>query len=551
MRRGSALAVVLVLVVSCALLVPTTAGAAPPAGFVRSNGVHATAMDGAEFVGGLYDNFWFSGWSIATGTEYPRTFETNDPLMPLYSGIGPGRRDEDFVRFSAVAGHTYEIMADATGPDATVTNPVLWLYNDPAVDPGGEVWAACDDRRLAPPGDINPTIIYTALETKTTYVSVEDYWESAFNGSGNPTGLPYSLLVVDRGIVAAPNMHRPTAPDRYELAAQLAKESLGGSYAGVRHVIIASGLDRAAADPLASAGLAGVYNAPLLLARGDWPSRLPGPTVVAIQQMQAANPGVHLAFHIVGGPASVPDSLKTQIRRYAPGAAIDRLGGADRYQVAANVAARMRSVVGPGYMRSCIVVNGRDASAFWDAMMAGPIAFGQKFPILLTTKNSIPAATAAAAAHYDVKFCIGMGGELYNNVVTSFGPGGQRIGWVGAPSDRQILSRIVAETAEERGWLGSLGAVRQIAVTNKLADALAGGVFMGFKNGPLLFSYDSTQVRNPTWPESDRHIGAFNYIEEFCRIRRMDADDIWLLGGTASVSPDIEHAVGEYFGVTP
>ena len=47
------------------------------------------------------------------------------------------------------------------------------------------------------------------------------------------------------------------------------------SFQGIHHVIIASGRDQAAADPLAASGLAGVYDAPLLLVRGDWPSTLP------------------------------------------------------------------------------------------------------------------------------------------------------------------------------------------------------------------------------------------------------------------------------------
>ena len=95
--------------------------------------------------------------------------------------------------------------------------------------------------------------------------------------------------------------------DRYTTAVKTAHLGFDpdndGSWPGVTHVIIASGEDRALADPLASAGLVWAYDAPLFLINSDF---VPAKVNQAINQIAAANGPV--TVHVVGGTFSVPNA---------------------------------------------------------------------------------------------------------------------------------------------------------------------------------------------------------------------------------------------------
>ena len=95
---------------------------------------------------------------------------------------------------------------------------------------------------------------------------------------------------------------RMPGADRYKVARNMAIEAFPG-LAGTRHVIIACGSDRAMADPLSASGLAGVYNAPVLLVQNDRRVVVPAATLQTLSAMKSANGP--LAIHIVGGPTSV------------------------------------------------------------------------------------------------------------------------------------------------------------------------------------------------------------------------------------------------------
>ena len=80
--------------------------------------------------------------------------------------------------------------------------------------------------------------------------------------------------------------------DRFTTAVEIAREGWGGTsgsdWSGVKHVVLASGDDRAAADPLAAAGLCGVYDAPLFLVSSSF---VPSRVKAAIDQIADDNPG--------------------------------------------------------------------------------------------------------------------------------------------------------------------------------------------------------------------------------------------------------------------
>ena len=214
----------------------------------------------------------------------------------------------------------------------------------------------------------------------------------------------------------------------------------------------------------------------------------------------------------------------------APGATVDRLGGLDRYQVATNVAARMRSVLGPAnYPKVAFVVNGRDAAYFWDAMIASPAAYNMHWPILLTTRTTVPATTKTAKGCYSTFNAIGQKASLDPVVSTYFGAHRIDDGYVGG-YDRQRLARYAAEEMTNAGWVGISQGPGEVIVTNRLADSLVGGTFAGFRGGVVLFTYNNASLeKDPARP----------YTSEYINTRVFQTTAGWVLGGTSSVEAPI------------
>lgn len=486
--------------------------------------------------------------SETTVTWTPHSFESTDPALPvsLFGGIPI---DEDWHSFPAGGYHVYEIVAEPTSvvPGA---DPVLEVYDSQAQAVSRTYFRRANDAGMpGPMADKRAVAFFRAQTAGTRYYRVVDANQSGMQLVVLPGGLllwsvkpvTYRTAVIDLGDGYDRGMYRPDAPDRYTLAASLARYGFPGNNISLaRHVIIACGADAAAADSLVAAGLAGVYNAPILLI-DKTKAYLPAATKSMIQEMDAKNGATKMAFHIVGGPASVPDGLKLQLTKAAPGATVDRLGGADRYAVAANVAARMRSVLGASYPKSAIIVNGHDAAYFWDAMIASPVAFRMKWPILLTTRSGVPAVTEAAKSKYTDYVAIGESASLATAVSSHFSAARVDDGNTG-PYDRQRLARYAAEFMTNQGWVGDQQGPNEVIVTNKLADSLVGGTFAGFRNGVVLFTYDSANLdKDPAWP----------ITAEYINVNVLKTGHGWLLGGTASVTQPVNARLWDLLCVDP
>jgi len=202
------------------------------------------------------------------------------------------------------------------------------------------------------------------------------------------TGPAYTVRLADR--------------TRFSTAVAIARDGFPG-WAGVKHVVIASGDDRAAADPLAASGLCWAYDAPMLLVSA---ARTPDEVKVAVKEIVQANGPVTL--HVVGGPISVPDARLNEIRAYVGAASVgvDRLlATGSRYDMAAAIARRMRYVADADPAKfmplAALFANGADSTKFFDALALSPISASTGAPILLVTATSIPPATKAYVTEFD------------------------------------------------------------------------------------------------------------------------------------------------------
>ena len=195
--------------------------------------------------------------------------------------------------------------------------------------------------------------------------------------AGRPDLTPSGLTVaytepVPPEVGTAIQVTRIGGPDRYAVAAHISAASFAP---GVAVAYLAVGTKFP--DALSAGPAAARAGGPVLLTETN---RLP-PAIAAELTRLAPQRIV-----VVGGPASVSDGVLAALQAYTPGS-VTRIGGADRYVVAAGISA---ANFAPG--DSLYLAAGGN---FPDALSGGPAAGVNQRPMLLTTTGSLPASIAA------------------------------------------------------------------------------------------------------------------------------------------------------------
>ncbi|MDP2181610.1 MAG: cell wall-binding repeat-containing protein [Actinomycetota bacterium] len=319
---------------------------------------------------------------------------------------------------------------------------------------------------------------------------------------------------------------RLSGPDRYTTAVRIARYAFDPdgdkSWPGVEHVIIASGEDRAAADPLAASGLCWAYDAPLFLVSRSSTSAQVKDAIVEIVKARGS-----VEIHVVGGTASVPDArianIKAAAGPYGLVTAERLLSGGNRYDLARAIAVRMKQVAaltGRSLPGTVLIANGADPAKFFDALALSPIATDMGAPILLVAKDSVPAATTAALKTLaPTRVIVGGGPATVSAAVkTAVGATGPDDRWYGAT--RYSTASTIASKAISAGWL-SPGVVGLAA---KLPDGMTGGAMAGHLGGVLLLT-----PKSPLAAESAAVLTS----------HRLGVEQCLLLGGPASIAETV------------
>lgn len=296
---------------------------------------------------------------------------------------------------------------------------------------------------------------------------------------GNADELPVGYqtgIVANAALMAKPG--RLYGSDRFATASAIAGNRFPG-WAGVTNVVVASGDDAAAADPLTAASLCWAYDAPMLLT-----GKRDANAASALASIKAINTknGGTTKVYVVGGPNSVPEARIAEFAAVVGAANVERLPYGDRYETARQVALRARKVAedaGKTLPNFAIIANGADAEKFGDALSASAISGSKGAPILLVTKNGLPPATASALASLTPSAVYVAGGpaSVDNAVYGAVTASGRMWGL-----NRYSTSVAIAQKAYDMAWLDA----HKIGVAAKIPDALTGGVDMGASNGPLL-----------------------------------------------------------------
>lgn len=308
----------------------------------------------------------------------------------------------------------------------------------------------------------------------------------------------------------AVSSRRLSGGDRYATAVRI---SQSGFRNGADVLVVASG--ETFPDALSASGLAGAYDAPLLLVR-----RTTLPDVVRGEIDRLAPSRVF----VVGGPGAVAEGVVSAIAARPSVKEVTRVYGLDRYETSAEVARRIASRLGPDFDGVVYVARG---DLFPDALAASPLAWRGRRPVLLTRPGALPDSVRGALSDLVPDEAVVLGGTgavsaaVYGDVASLCGSARRIDG-----ADRYETAAKVARDGIDTGVVGP--AFVALATGANFPDALAGGALAGAEAGVLVLSPPA--ALSP-------HAAAFLVDEkeavEACR----------LLGGTGALTDAVRFAV--------
>ena len=309
-----------------------------------------------------------------------------------------------------------------------------------------------------------------------------------------------------------------------------AQSVANAGFTNAETVLLASG--RAFADALAGAYYAGTLPGPILLTeRGA----LPAETKSAIAALHTKN------VVILGGNLAVSDGVANELQQTDSTASgggkltVRRIAGGDRYDTARAVAteAGADAVGTSDGKKTAFLTNGL---GFADALAAGPLAVGLKFPILLTDPSTPSSAAKQAFGALGVRRIIILGGPtaVSEGVAASLRQDGYEVLRIGGGS-RQDTAALLADTYTA----GLQCRFEHVAIArgDDFPDALAGGPRAGLRPEPILLT-----INNQT-------LGS--QAQNWLATHRESIDSIEAFGGTGAVTDQVlEEARQAAFGNT-
>lgn len=285
------------------------------------------------------------------------------------------------------------------------------------------------------------------------------------------------LLVATAGPAAAgPDVGRLAGADRHATAVAVSQFSHPNG-APVAVVTTGAGF----ADALAGGPAASVLGGPVLLVGRD---RVPS---IVLDELRRLQPQRVL---VLGGPAVVSDAATSALQ--AAGFTVERVAGSGRYETAARIASRVFS---PG-VDAVYVATG---ASYPDALAGAAAAGAAQSPVLLVTKDSLPAATATELRRLQPRRIVVLGGPA------AVSAGVESALRLHAADVTRIAGadRYATAAAVSRAYPGTRSRIF-LATGQGFADALTGGPAAAAANAPVML-VPPTCIPAPVVDEMARH----------------------------------------------
>lgn len=314
-----------------------------------------------------------------------------------------------------------------------------------------------------------------------------------------------------------PEARRVAGPTRVHTAV-----ALSGQRSAARTVVVAPAAEHA--NALVAAPLAGLLDAPILLTAA---SRLEEAVAAEVTRLGAVN------AYVVGSVDELATAVEDGLR--AAGVVnLARIGGADRYEIAAEVAREMLSYPFVDGFDEVLVALGESdvpSRAWPDALSASTLAAHLEVPILLVRPGSVPEPVAAVLADLRPAVVRVVGGTAAVGAevaeAASAAAGGADVERL-AGATRYETSVAVADAAVEAGLDAS---AVWLATGHNFPDALAAGPAAARAGSPLVL-VDGLRVGGAPGAESWLAAGAGHI------------DHMTLVGGTGVILPAVATALG-------
>lgn len=292
---------------------------------------------------------------------------------------------------------------------------------------------------------------------------------------------------------------RISGKDRTETAIEFSKKNFSKS----KYVIIADGKNFA--DPLVSTTLAARLKAPILLTVEN---NIEETVKSEIKRLGAEE------IIIVGGPRSVSEDKRTQLKEYDLNQ-VERVYGQSRYDTSVNLSEKLIKEFDVS-KEKVILASGE---TFADVLSVSPYSIKLNRPILLTTANSLPESVSKYIENKKTEEVLFVGGE---STITSS---------IEENIDKRVKNskRIAGSNRYETSIL----IAKEAFATNEKAYITSGEVFAdGLVSGAASFKGEEKAVI--LTPEKSLLDLTRNYIE------KSNIKQLIIVGGEKSVGRDVE-----------
>jgi lipoprotein-anchoring transpeptidase ErfK/SrfK len=314
---------------------------------------------------------------------------------------------------------------------------------------------------------------------------------------------------------------RIVGPTRFENSVRAARVAYP-DWAGVDHVVIASGMDTALCNPLMASSLSWAYHAPMFLVG----SRVvPSEVAQALSEIRSIHPTFTVT--VVDSTSTVPPAVLAKIKASAGASATveqpwPRLS---RYSLSRAIAARVRAqaVATSRTVPSVVlIVNGVSSAGMLEGAPAAALAARTGIPVLVTHTSEVQASTLAAVAESNAseRIVVGPPSAVSNTVASQL-----QATWRWSSDSLAHNSALIAARTRNRGWT----VPDSVVFYSTLPDAVAGAQLSGPANGVSLF------VRGTRLEKSTA-----SFLSQIATTPA----GAWMLGGTSTLPASLQREIG-------
>ena len=319
---------------------------------------------------------------------------------------------------------------------------------------------------------------------------------------GMDTGVPDLWNVIRERFVKL--VARQAGADRYETAAVVSAATFAP---GAPAAYVATG--RNFPDALAAGPIAARAGGPVLLVSG---TSLPPATANELARLRPQT------IFVLGGPAAVSDGVLEALRAYSVSGTVTRLGGADRYATAAGASeANFPSGVPVAYVAT--------GANFPDALAGGVAAGREGGPMLLVSRDVLPASTATELARLKPGRIVVIGGtgvvsDAVLNALRGYATSGTTTRLAGA--DRYATAVAISQATTAAGTDDTV----YVTTGTNFPDGLSGTPPAAIVGAPLL-TLPGNRLPSSVADE----------------LRRVNPGSVVVLGGPGAVSDALVAAI--------